>query len=127
MNKIIKDEALLIDADSPFTQLFSLLTQNREITNGNVSLAYGTPELEVMNQHVENAIEVLLQGLQDLGYVAGMIGEKDKKIMKNLNHIGFFISAIGNLTEALNTLRSDTSYTLSLRKNDDSDLHKVLS
>jgi hypothetical protein len=117
MKKIVKEEAESLDVDSPFTQLFSLLIQNKKFSReGNVSLAFDTQQLEIMHQHTENAIELLLQGLQDLGCVAGMLEDEDKKFLKGLNHIGYYISAIGNLTEALNTLRSDTSYMLQLRK-----------
>jgi hypothetical protein len=116
MNKLVNNDSLLINAESPFTELFSLLIQNKTLAEGHVSLAYKTSDLEVMHQHIDNAIEVLLQGLQDLGHVVGMVGDNEKKIISDLNHIGFFISAISNLTEALNNLRSDTSYTLKQRR-----------
>jgi hypothetical protein len=112
-NITVKTEKIK-NLEMPFTELFSFLKKYEILSHGFPTLAYGTDELKVMHQHIDNAMTVLLQGLQDLGHVSGIVG--NKKIIKSLSHIGFFISAISNLTEALNTLRSDTSYTLQIRK-----------
>jgi hypothetical protein len=64
-------------------------------------------------------MDVLLQGLQDIGHLMGMTSSAMIEGVK-LNNIGNFIAAISNLTEALNALKSDTDYVLQKRgvKND---------
>jgi hypothetical protein len=111
MNKLLKSEERLANVEAPFTELFSFL-KRYEITHGHPTLAYGVDELKAMGQHIDNAMAVLLQGLQDLGLVTSMISQDEMELMGDSNHIGFLITAISNLTEALNSLRLDTSYSL---------------
>jgi hypothetical protein len=98
--------------EAPFTELFSILKRCAISTQGYPTLAYEVDELKMMSHHIDNAMTVLLQGLQDLGQVTSMISQGGKRIIEDLDHIGFLISAISNLTEALNNLRLDTSYSL---------------
>jgi hypothetical protein len=111
MKNIIKKSEGIKNLEAPFTELFSLL-KRYEITHGHPTLAYGVDELKAMGQHIDNAMAVLLQGLQDLGLVTSMISQDEMELMGDSNHIGFLITAISNLTEALNSLRLDTSYSL---------------
>lgn len=81
-----------------------------------LTLAYETEELQVMHQHVDNAMDILLQGLQDLGTLVGTAAQNQEQAREDLKNLGLFISAIGNLTEALNSLRSDIGYVLQERQ-----------
>lgn len=97
-----------------FTELFNLLKQYDESSTGLATLAYGSDELKIIYQHIENAIAVLLQGLQGVGQLIGTAAPNKIKNAE-LNQLGFFISAISNLTEALNDLRSDADHVLQER------------
>ncbi len=55
-----------------------------------------------------------MQGLQGVGNLIGK-SSADEEVIEELNVLGFLISAITNLTEALNDLKSDTSYVLKER------------
>jgi len=97
--------------ESPFTELFSLLMSNKNMPNELRTLEYRTNELEIMSQHADNAIGLMLQGLQDLGGLLGKASQGNQYV-EELNNIGYFISAVSNLTEALNNLRSDAKFIL---------------
>lgn len=88
---------------SPFTELFSLLKRYDE--NGLFITRYQSDELKLIRQHIDNAVEGLLRGIQDIGCILSMLAQDNLKMIKN---IGFFISIIGNLMEALNALKSET-------------------
>jgi hypothetical protein len=105
----------LKNIESPFTELFSLLKRYDIKSQGFTNLVYETEELKVMQQHVTNAIEILLQGMQGIGRLMGGSLSEKKELIEELQDIGFFISSISNLTEALNSLRSDTDYELKQR------------
>jgi hypothetical protein len=116
MSTLVKKAKRFTNTEAPFTELFSLLKRYEVLPQGCPVLVHGVEELKAMHKHIDNAMTVLLQGLQDLGQVTSMVGKDEKKLIEDLDHIGFLISAISNLTEALNELRSDTSYSLLKRK-----------
>lgn len=103
-----------INMDSPFTELFSLLKRYENLSTTSLCFVYDSDELKVIHQLINNAVDVLLQGLQGIGQLIG-ITSLDKRIINALNHLGLFISAITNLAEALNDLRSDADYVLRQR------------
>ncbi len=108
----------LRNIESSFTELFSIMKRNEVLSMSNTNESYTTDELMTMNQHAENAMTTLLQGLQDLGQILGVVARMDKGVMLDLHNIGYFISTICNLTEALDNLRSDANYILNqIRKN----------
>lgn len=109
---MLSEKTQFKNAESPFTELFSILKRDKILSNGLATLGHDTKALKVMQQHVDNAMDVLLQGLQDLGNLIGMSIQNKKDALEDLNNIGFFISAISNLTEALNALRLDADYML---------------
>jgi len=111
MKKIIFNVPQGKDIDSSFTFLFSLLKRYENSSLGEATLAYNADELLLIHQHTNNAVDILLQGLQDIGQLIG----KCKNNLEKKNQIGFLISAISNLTAALNDLRSDTDYVLKQR------------
>lgn len=111
MTKIVNDIKKFKNSESPFTELFALLKRYENSANGFPTLSYNSHELKIMHQHIDNAVDVLLQGLQGVGHLVGINSSNINEI-EELNQIGFFISAITNLTEALNTLRSDADYVL---------------
>ncbi len=102
------------NADSPFTELFFLLKKRIILSNEIQSLVCNSDELKVLRRHTDNAMDILLHGLQDLGNLMSVAVYNQQK-SENLEGIGFFISAIGNLTVALNGLRSDAGFLLSQR------------
>lgn len=93
--------------DCPFTELFSLLKRYEQKSNG-TSLGYDSEELLAIHQHVGNAMVVLLHGIQDVGNLIGLIAPDRIDLINTLDNLGLFISTMGNLTEALNSLREDT-------------------
>ena len=97
------------NAESPFTELFSSLNG---VSNSDRIAKLANNELTLIQQHVENAINVLLQGLQDLGLLLGIAVQDNNGIINHLNNIGCFISGTANLIEALNLLRLDIDYLL---------------
>ncbi len=101
--------------DSSFTELFSLLKRYEKLEGESTTLLYESSELKYINQHIDNAINTLLQGLQDLGQLIGVSSQSEEIRLNEFKYIGFFISAITNLTEALNDLRTDTEYSLKQR------------
>jgi len=92
-----------------FTGLFALLKRYRATPIGLPVLAYKAEDIQLMLQYSEDAISILLQGLQGVGH---LLASQNKHSEEHTN-LGFFISAISNLIEALDGLRSDTSYMLS--------------
>jgi len=100
--------------DAPFTELFSLLKCYENLTTKSPSLVYNSNELRVIHQHTDNAIAILLHGLQGIGHLMGM-AQPNKKNIEEISQLGFFIDAIANLTEALNDLRSDANHVLEER------------
>lgn len=97
--------------ENSFTGLFARLKRYQPAQNGLPVLAYENDDIKIMYQYSDDAIRVLLQGLQELGR---LLGTQNKQIENHVN-MGFFISAISNLIEALDNLRSDTNYMLSLK------------
>lgn len=105
------DNVTLNNFASPFTELFSFL--KRYADNGLFITHYKPEELKLMRQHIDNAVEGLLHGLQGIGCILSSLANDHLKMIKN---IGFFISIISNLMEALNALKLDTEYVLNERK-----------
>ena len=116
MDNTFIDALKINNIESPFTELFSLLKRYNTLSEGIPTLAYETKELKTMHQHIDNAMDTLLQGLQDVGNIVSLVAKDNQEAIQDLHNIGFFIAAISNLTEALNTLRSDTGYVLRQRK-----------
>ncbi|OGT41302.1 MAG: hypothetical protein A3F13_09905 [Gammaproteobacteria bacterium RIFCSPHIGHO2_12_FULL_40_19] len=103
------------NVEAPFTELFSLL-KHCEMKGGNASvLVYELEELRVILQHTDNAMNILLQGLQGVGQAIGIASRDDGLKAEQICQIGFFISAITNLTEALNSLRMNTCDEIEVR------------
>jgi len=88
------------NVNSPFTEIFSLLTKYELLPDNTCELAYTPAELIILRQHMENASEMILQGLQDVGALMAAV---DKEKMKQIpvDSIGCFISAVCNLIEAM--------------------------
>lgn len=93
--------------DSPFTELFSLLTSSEDFKT-----KYTSNQLRAMYLHSENAIDAILQGMQDFGQ---MVGIADCQENVNTENYGFFISSLSNLGEALVAVKRNVSYTLRQR------------
>lgn len=103
------------NADRMFTELFYLLRRNELRPQRYQELAFKTEELMVMHQHIENAMDILLLGMQDLGRIVGLVAQNNKILQKDILNIGYLLATIGNLTEALNILRIDTDYVINFK------------
>jgi hypothetical protein len=96
------------DEEGSFTGLFSILKNYQIAPNGLPVLAFNLHELQLLHRHSDDGVKILLQGLQELGLLLGK---------QSHNDLGFFIYAICNLIEALDSLRSDINYVLSNKEN----------
>ncbi len=115
MSSRMSKESEVKNIESPFTEIFSLMKRYKALSDGLTALVYNSDELMVMHQHIENAIELLLQGLQSLGQIIGDETQYKVVSIKNINSIGFLISAISNLTESLHTFKTDANFELRQR------------
>lgn len=104
MEEIMVTENEINNWDSPFTELFSLLMLSDDFKS-----KYTTQQLRSLYLHSENAIGAILRGIQDVGRITGVVENQGNVNTKNF---GFFISALANLGEALNSLRSDAGFIL---------------
>ncbi len=118
-NTTVSNSIKFENSECPFTELFSLLMRYENLPNGFPSLVYQSDELEIINQHIDNAMNILLQGLQGVGNLMSMITEVKNNMSEDINNLGHFISGISNLTEALNSLRLDSGFVLKQRKETD--------
>ena len=106
MEELIFSETEINNADSPFTEIFSLLTSN--------FMPRHTPaELHAICAHSENALDAILHGMQESGRMFGIVQNHETMDAKEF---GFFMSMLANLVQALNTLRSDANYALSIKE-----------
>ncbi|HSW68861.1 MAG TPA: hypothetical protein VLI69_01715 [Gammaproteobacteria bacterium] len=103
MDEMMFTENTINNPDSPFTEIFSLLTLNGDFEN------YTGEQLRSLYLHSENAIDVILRGIQDASQMFGASKIQPPEIIQNF---GFFISALANLSEALITLKENTNYIL---------------
>lgn len=107
MNITATHEVKIKNIDSPFTELFGLFQQYEMLTK-----MKNKAEIEIINQHLNNAIETLFQGLQSIGHLLGGHLQYSKSLPADIVNIGYFIALISNLAEALNILRLDANYAL---------------
>jgi len=84
------------------------------LPQGNLTLAYHTKELKVMNQHLSNAKTILTQGLEDMFNLLGAADCSDASTKSSM--LWTFLGALMNLSDALDTLQADTAYVLRQRK-----------
>ncbi len=103
------------NTESSFTELFNLLKRHDCSPKESPTLTYTTSELKAIHCHVDNATVILLQGMQDVGNLIGLLGSRNKNGEAGLNGLGFFIAMISNLAEALHVLQLDTDYVLQKR------------
>ena len=108
-----QSELVINNAASPFTEIFSRLTKYETLPGNTSTLAYSPEELIVMRAHINNAVEVMLQGLQDIGYLLAAAGRKNLLDVPT-EGVGHFISATCNLIEALNRFGLDAEYVITL-------------
>ena len=101
----------LKNIDRPFAELFALLTMGKNFPIGIRMYEHSSDELQQVHQHVENATDILLQGLQDVCLLLRTAGKKDTMI-SDMSNVSFFISSVVNLVEALCTLRINTEHVL---------------
>lgn len=101
--------------NNPFTEIFSLIKRYEISSDGFSTFVYHTDELKALYQHAENAISIVLQGLQDVGSLISVAEQNQSRIPSDINGIGYLISGISNLAEALHILKSDADFVLRQR------------
>ena len=107
----IAGEQFVKNANSPFTEILSLIIKYEILSESAVKLAYPRQDLLIISHHLNNAVDVMLQGLQEIGnLVAAVDHEKMKDV--SIDEVGAFISATCNLIEALNTFGRDVEYSI---------------
>lgn len=114
MTSVATDNNFVRSNNSSFADLFSLLTSCERPASNMSILAYSTENLKIMRQNVRHDVDVLLNGLQNVGDLIAVV---DQETMKNISigNIGQFVSAICNLIDALNTFSIDAGYELRQR------------
>lgn len=92
-----------IHVNHTFTELFHLLKQSNLLDT----------DINMILQHSDNAITGILHGLQAIGSLlaTSTLVEKDDVV-----HLGYFLTLIANLMEALNILRSDCEFHLNVNE-----------
>lgn len=101
--------------NNPFTEIFSLIKRYEISSDGFSTFVYDTDEIKALHQHADNAIGIVLQGLQDVGSLISIAEKNKSKIPSDLNGIGYLLTGIGNLAEALHVLKSDVDFVLRQR------------
>jgi hypothetical protein len=114
MTNVARNTTGFKNRECSFTELFSLLKRYEITADDDLMMSHDIQELKAMHQHLNNAIEALLQGLQGLGQLLTKI-VGNKKAANSLASMGHFIAIICNLTEALNSLRATVDYELRQR------------
>lgn len=105
----------ITNIESPFTELFSLIKRYEVLPDESSTLVYQTDELKALRCHADNAMNIILQGLQDIGNLFSMVAQSNDKILHELQNVGFLIAGMSNLAEALDTLRLDIGFVLQQR------------
>lgn len=98
--------------NSPFTELFSLLRLQSLISGASVIDSGVSDTLIPIYDHANNAIDLMLKGLQGLGQLVGVTAQANQETLEEISDIGFFISGVSNLIEALGFLRQDVTEAL---------------
>jgi hypothetical protein len=115
-NSFGSSKECLENIEHPFTELLSLLRYYRISSPGHFELIYSTKALKAISQHTDNSIQLLLDGLQALGYILGK-NQEEQTLQSSVSSLGFLIQTMGNLIEALYVLRADISYEIKQRQN----------
>lgn len=97
-----------INISQVFTDLFHLIKKCKS-TDDNIGLDYTNDEINLMIRHADNAITSILHGLQAMGNLIASASLSDKD---DIAHIGYFLTLISNLMEALTILRADCDLQL---------------
>lgn len=95
--------------EGSFTELFTELTK---LLCENASPPFDTENLKTTQKYTSQDIDILLRGLQEVGFLLSSATYDNPELIKLFSSIGFFISSISNLVEALNTLRGDLNHFL---------------
>lgn len=97
-----------IHISNTFTELFHLL-KKLNLFNGCFNSDEASSELNSILVHSDNALTGILHGLQAIGNLVATSTLIEKE---DVVHLGYFLTLISNLMEALNILRSDCEYQL---------------
>jgi len=104
MDEIMVTENAINNPDCPFTEIFSLFTLSNDFAS-----KCNEEQLRSLCLHSENAIDVILRGIQDVGQ---MLATSKIQTPACIQNFCFFVSALANLSEALILLKENTSYLL---------------
>lgn len=101
--------------ESPLTEIFNCLVQYEDSPNTFLSPNYTSDALKIVQVHVDNAVRVVLHGMQELGRIMSLILSDYQEMIHELKDIGSLFSVLANLVEALNGLRIDADQELKQR------------
>lgn len=100
------------NVEPPFTELFALIKLYDFLPDGFKTVGYNVDEIKRLSRHANNAINITLQGLQDIGSLINLVEQSKSKISDDLNGIGYLIVSISNLVEALYILKTHADFAL---------------
>jgi len=100
------------NSESTFTEIFSILKQFSINSDKSITLNYRLEEVSLLRHHLVASIDTLLKGLQSIGFLLGAHLQNTSEVCAEINDIGYLISSIGNLVEALISLRADADHSL---------------
>lgn len=113
MNHTFLNFSEIKNMQQPFTELFSLIKLYDILPNSIPSFSYRLDELNALYTHADNAINIVLQVLQDIGSLISFAEQAKKpEVPNDLNGIGYLITSISNLAEALYFLKTHINFAL---------------
>ena len=107
MDNIFPTATPFLIKENKFTELFSILKQNKISSNGLLELAYRNEEITKMKPLVDHCIDIFLSGLQETGHLLNVLLQENPNVVNQVKDIGFFLTGTTNLIQALHDLRAD--------------------
>ncbi|MBA3661008.1 MAG: hypothetical protein H0W64_04745 [Gammaproteobacteria bacterium] len=92
--------------EQPFTEIFKFLTNIQSINPSSNDLQDRIP----IKNEIENALNVLLIGLQDIAYIMSITKQDKPELTTHIDNVDFFNNTMINLIHALNDLRLFLEY-----------------
>lgn len=111
---IVNTEVIFRNKDKPFAELFNFLRRYEYTREGETTLVYSIEELKLMYAHISNAVQELLDGIQELMDFFCTSRENDRTKFHDYK-VWPFLSMVVNLIEALDNFRLDVDYDLRQR------------
>lgn len=104
MEKATNNEAKFKNAESPFTEVYSIL-RSTFMSSGKQRLDEN--DIKIIDKHLSNMFVSILRGLQGVGALMIITSAMDEPMNKNSIHIGEFVAVISNLLETIGLFCAD--------------------